>query len=268
MTDKINTGFIGVGDQGGPIARRMVDAGFPLTIWARRAESFDPYRDTAATFAGSIAELGAKVDHVGICVLDDTGVRAVCAELIPAMRPGALVAIHSTVHPDTCIEMADLAAKHGVALIDAPVSGGRPGAEAGTLAVMVGGAEEAFARARPVFESFGTTIVHLGDVGTGQMAKLINNSLMAANLALAVHALNAGAVLGIDRQALIDLIRVSSGRSMAFDVAARMTSPSAFHHGAMLLAKDIRLLGEVMGNDPAAMAFDQTASPFLTLAQT
>lgn len=263
----VRTGFIGLGSQGGPMAWRMVQAGFPLTLWARRPEALERYHDTAASFVSSIAELGAACDHVGICVVDDAGVKSVCAELIPAMQAGSRIAIHATVHPATCTLLAEQAGARGIDIIDAPVSGGGQGAAAGTLTVMVGGASDAVAAARPVFESFAGTIVHLGGVGAGQMAKLVNNALMAAHVALARHALDAGAALGIDRQALTELIKVSSGRSYGFEVGARLPDPSAFAHGAMLLAKDVRLLGEVLGDHPAFAAFDQVASPFLTLAQ-
>jgi 3-hydroxyisobutyrate dehydrogenase-like beta-hydroxyacid dehydrogenase len=137
--EKITVGFVGLGSQGGPMARRIVQAGFPLILWARRAEALAPYADTAAQTARDLADLGARCDHVGICVFDDAGVREVCAALLPAMRPGSRIAIHSTVLPETCVELAALAAARGVALIDAPVSGGGPGAAAGTLTVMVGG---------------------------------------------------------------------------------------------------------------------------------
>lgn len=263
----IRTGFIGLGSQGGPMARRMVEGGYPLTLWARRPESLEPYHDTAATYAASVADLGAACDHVGVCVVDDDGVRAVCAELIPAMAPGGRIVIHSTIHPQTCIDLAEQAGARGLQLIDAPVSGGGGGAAAGTLAVMVGGDETAVAAARPVFETFAGLIVHLGGVGAAQAAKLVNNSLMAAHVALAHHALNAGATLGIDRAALVELIKVSSGRSFGFEVGARMPNPQAFAHGAKLLDKDVRLLGEVLHRDSDFEAFDTIASPFLKLAQ-
>jgi 3-hydroxyisobutyrate dehydrogenase len=263
----ITTGFIGLGSQGGPMARQMVEAGYPLLLWARRPEALEPFGDTAAVMAASIAELGERADHVGICVTDDDGVRQICAELLPAMRPGSRVAIHATVHPDTCVELARQAKARGVALIDAPVSGGGGGAAARTLTVMVGGEAAAVAAARPVFETFAGTILHLGDVGAGQLAKLVNNTLMAANMALALEALAAGGALGIERQALIDLIKVSSGRSFAFDVAARLPEPAAFAHGGKLLAKDVRLLHETLGNHPAVDALERVASPFLAQTQ-
>jgi 3-hydroxyisobutyrate dehydrogenase-like beta-hydroxyacid dehydrogenase len=267
VTDvKISTGFIGLGSQGGPMARRMVEAGYPLTLWARRADSLDPYRDTDATFAPSIAALGKACEHVAVCVVDDEGVRQVFAELLPAMGAGSRIVIHSTVHPDTCRDLARRAGERGIAVIDAPVSGGGQGAAAGTLTVMVGGDGAMVAAARPVFETFAGLIVHLGDVGAGQLAKLINNSLMAAQVALGFEALNAGMEFGIDRIALAQLIKVSSGRSFGFEVASRISSPSDFSHGATLLAKDVRLLGEVMEHSAIYALFEQVTGPFLKTA--
>lgn len=256
-------GFIGLGSQGGPMARRIVEAGFPLVLWARRAESLAPYADTPAQAAASVAELGGRCDLVGICVVDDGGVRAVCDELVPAMRPGSLIAIHSTVLPDTCIALAERCAEAGIGLIDAPVSGGGMGAEAGTLSVMCGGSAEHFAAAKPVFESFGKLIVLLGDVGAGQRAKLVNNTLLAANLGLAHAAVSAGETLGLDRAALIELVKVSSGRSFAFEVYARMAQPLQPWLGASLLRKDVGLLTATMGGDPHAAALADAADLLL-----
>lgn len=247
------------------MARRVVEGNFALMLWARRPESLEPYADTAARIAGSIAELGAACDLVGICVVDDAGVRLVMDELLPAMKAGSCIAIHSTIHPESCKKLAAEAAARGIALLDAPVSGGGPGAAAGTLTVMVGGDADALATARPVFETFAGLIVHLGPVGAGQTAKLVNNTLMAANMGLAHHALASGAALGIDRAALADLIKASSGRSFGFEVYARLPSPQAFNHGGKLLAKDVGLLGALLGDDPAFAALEAVATPFLDL---
>ena len=260
-------GFIGLGSQGGPMVRRIVEGGFPLMLWARRVESVTPFADTAAQVVESVAALGAACDLVCVCVVDDAGVQAVCDDLIPAMKAGSIIAIHSTVHPERCRALAAEAAKRGVALLDAPVSGGGPAAAAETLTVMVGGDAKALERARPVFETFAGLIVHLGDVGAGQTAKLVNNTLMAANMALAHHALASGAVLGIDRTALADLIKVSSGRSFAFEVYARLPNPQAFGHGGKLLAKDVGLLAGLLGNDPSFVTLRDVAQPFLYLTE-
>jgi 3-hydroxyisobutyrate dehydrogenase len=260
-------GFIGLGSQGGPMARRIVESGYPLLLWARRAETLGPFEDTAARSVGSVAELAAGADHVGVCVLDDAGTRQVCAELIPAMRPGSRIAIHSTVHPDTVVELAAQAAARRISLLDAPVSGGGPAAASRTLTVMIGGAEEVVAAARPIFETFGALIVRVGDVGAGQMAKLVNNALMAAHVAIAHYGLGAAASLGLDRAALSEIVKSSSGRSYGFEVYSRLPALSAFSHGAKLLAKDIRLLGEALGEDPAYAPFRDVVAPFLQSVQ-
>jgi 3-hydroxyisobutyrate dehydrogenase len=260
----ISCGFIGLGSQGAPIARRMIEGGFTVTLWARRPETLAPYRDGPARFAATIEEVGRTSEHVGLCVVDDDDVRQVCDKLVPSMAPGGRIVIHSTIHPETCREIERRAKASGVHVIDAPVSGGGAAAAAGTLTVMVGGDPDAVAAARPVLETFGSLIVHLGSLGTGQQAKLINNTLLAANIGLAHAALSAGERLAIDRAALVELLLASSGRSFGLEVRARMTSPQAFRHGGALLAKDVRLLGEVLGGgDQAFSRLRDAAEPFL-----
>lgn len=258
-------GFIGLGSQGGPMAQRLIEAGHPVMLWARRPESLAPYRDSGATFADSVTALGAACAIVAVCVVDDAGVEAICADLIPAMASGGVIIIHSTIHPRTCTGLADQAAARGISLVDAPVSGGGGGAAAGTLTVMLGGDADVVAKVTPLLRTFAGTIVHLGDVGAGQNAKLINNALMAAHMALAHNALEAADAIGVDRAALAELVKVSSGRSFGFDVYARQPSVGAFAHGAKLLAKDVGLLGEVMGDAPSFAVLRDTARPYLDL---
>ncbi|MBB5685944.1 NAD(P)-dependent oxidoreductase [Sphingobium boeckii] len=256
-------GFVGLGSQGGAMARRIVDAGFPLLLWARRPEALEAYADTAAETVSDLAAMGSRADHVGICVVDDAGTREVVTALLATMRPGSRIAIHSTVHPDTCIALAAQAQAGGVDLIDAPVSGGGQGAADGTLTVMVGGETQAVAAARPVFETFARLIAHLGGVGAGQLAKLVNNALMAANMALADAALSAGASLGLEKAALIDLVKASSGRSFGFEVRARLPDIALFGHGAKLLAKDVGLLKTLLSDEAGFAILDGVAEPFL-----
>jgi 3-hydroxyisobutyrate dehydrogenase len=134
--------------------------------------------------------------------------------------------------------------------------------------VMVGGDADAFAAARPVFESFGKLVVHLGEVGAGQKAKLINNALMVAHMALAHHALQLGSRFQLDRTALVELIKSSSGRSFGFETYARLPTPQAFAHGGALLAKDVRLLDALRTADPDVAAIRDLAVPFLSLIQS
>jgi len=257
-------GFIGLGNQGAPIAHRIAEAGFPLVVWARRPETLAVFTATGASAAPTVAALGAQCDHVGICVVNDNDVAEVCRQLIPAMRPGSRIAIHSTVLPESCIILEKQCAEHGIGLIDAPVSGGAAGAESGTLTIMCGGRQDAFDASRPVFESFGKLIVLLGAAGSGQRAKIVNNSLLAANIGLANAALSAGEAMGLDRATLAGLIRSSSGYSFGLEVCARFPSPSAFARGAQLLVKDLALLKTVLPDHGGAEALRAAADPFLT----
>ena len=262
----VRAGFIGLGSQGGPMAERMLAGGFALTIWARRAEVAEEWLEKGAAAAGSVAELGASCDHIGLCVIDDAGVAQMCDELIPAMRAGSLLAIHSTILPESCEALAAQCAQRGIAFVDAPVSGGGPAAAAGTLTVMCGGSAEAFAQAKPVFETFAGHLVHLGEAGAGQRAKIVNNALMAANMGLAHAAFAAADALGMERAALAELVRESSGRSFGFDVYARLPSPQAFSVGAPLLTKDVGLLMALLPDNAGAVALSDAATPFLDAA--
>lgn len=259
-------GFIGLGNQGAPMARRMLDAGYDLVLWARRPETLEPFAETSARFADSIQALAEQVEYCAVCVVDDAGVQAVCESLLSNMAPGGCIVIHSTIQPRLCKDLASRAQAQGIALIDAPVSGGGPAALEGTLTVIVGGHPDQVDRVRPILETFAGTIVHLGDVGAGQSAKLVNNTLMAANLAAAHQALATAASLGIERREFARLVTVSSGRSFSFEVRNRMDNPTDFRHGAQLLAKDVRLLGETAGNAPEFIALRDTAMAFLELA--
>ncbi len=228
------------------MAQRMIAAGYDMVLWARRAETLAPYADTGASIADSVSALGAQVQYCAICVVDDAGVQQVFDELLATMKAGGIIVIHSTVHPDLCKKLAIAAAEKHIALVDAPVSGGGSGAADGTLTVMLGGKADVVEKVTPILKTFAGLITHLGDVGSGQLAKLVNNSLMAANLALANHALSLAQTLGIEKDAFSELVKVSSGRSFAFDVCSRLSQPQDFQHGAKLLAKDVRLLGEAL----------------------
>jgi 3-hydroxyisobutyrate dehydrogenase-like beta-hydroxyacid dehydrogenase len=262
----IQTAFVGVGSQGAPMAERLLAAGFPLTVWARRPEVLGPFIAQGAFAAASLADLASRADHVGICVVDDAGVSAVCEQLLPAMQPGSLLAIHSTILPESCERLAHRCEAAGISFVDAPVSGGGGAAAASTLTVMCGGTNDAIAQARPVFDAFAGLLVHLGAAGAGQRAKIVNNSLMAANMGLAHAALAAAEALGIDRKAAAELIKESSGRSFGFEVYARLPYPEAFEHGAALLRKDIALLRTSLGVNGPGHVLNEAAAGFLDAA--
>lgn len=259
-------GFIGVGSQGGPMAHRIVDAGMPLAVWARRPEVLEAYTAKGAKAAASVAELGAQCAHVGICVVNDADVLSITDQLIPVMESGSRIAIHSTVLPETVAKLAAQCEAKGLLFIDAPVSGGSPAAEAGVLTVMCGGKQDAFDAALPVFRTFGKLVVLLGPAGAGQRAKIVNNAMLSANMGVAMAALDAAATLGIERASFVELINASSGRSFGFEVFARLPTPAAFTTGAPMLLKDINLLKAVLPDHIGADDLDAISARFLTAA--
>ncbi|MEU6354393.1 NAD(P)-dependent oxidoreductase [Streptomyces sp. NPDC047072] len=246
----MRVGFIGLGSQGAPMARRIVDAGFETTLWARRPATLVPFADTPAKRAASPADLASVSDLVCVCVVDDADVEEVvtgASGILAGLRRGGVIAVHSTVHPDTCRRLADRAATHGVALIDAPVSGGGQAAAEGRLAVMAGGEPGTLAFCRPVFATYGDPIVHMGPLGTGQVAKLLNNVLFTANLATAAGTLALGRDLAVDPAALSRVLAHGSATSFALDrvAAAGGTLDRMATHAGPLLRKDVRLLTDV-----------------------
>ena len=241
----MRVGFIGLGSQGAPMARRIAEAGFDLTLWARRPATLEPFAGTAAKTAQSPAELAATSDLVCICVVGDDDVREVLrgdTGVLAGLASGAIVAVHSTVHPDTCRELSESAAEQGVSLIDAPVSGGGPAAAEGKLLVMVGGDEEVVDRCRPVFATYADPIVHLGPLGSGQVAKILNNVLFTANVGSAISTLELGESLGIDRSRLCEVLGNGSATSKALGSIAGFggTLDALAQHAGALLQKDVR----------------------------
>jgi 3-hydroxyisobutyrate dehydrogenase len=241
----MRVGFIGLGSQGAPMARRIVEGGYELTLWARRPASVEPYADTAAKVASTPAELGAASDLVCLCVVGDDDVKQVLegdTGVLAGLAPGGIVAIHSTVHPDTCREVAETAAAQGITVIDAPVSGGAPAVEEGTLMVMVGGDDADVEKCRPVFATYSDAIVHLGPLGSGQVAKILNNLVFTANLGSAMSTLELGDSLDIPRDRLCEVLNRGSATSKAvnsiaaFGGSLEVLAPIA----GGLLQKDVR----------------------------
>jgi len=246
----MRVGFIGLGSQGAPMARRILEGGYPTTLWARRQASVEPFADTAAQIAGSPAELAAASDLVCLCVVGDADVTEVVTGktgVLAGLEPGGVIAVHSTVHPDTCRELAVRASEQGVSVVDAPVSGGGPAAAQGTLLVMVGGDADVVARIRPVFTTYGDPIIHLGPVGSGQLTKLLNNLLFTANLATARTALALGEALGVAPENLAEVITAGSANSYALGSIARFGgSLDVLKQVASgLLRKDVSLVADI-----------------------
>jgi 3-hydroxyisobutyrate dehydrogenase len=259
----MRVGFIGLGNQGAPMARRIIDEGYPLTIWARRPGTLEPFAATAAAVAATPADVGAGSDLVGVCVLDDADVVAVLTGddgVLTGMSPGGVVAVHSTTHPDTCRHLAAEASARGITLLDAPVSGGGVSASERRLLVMVGGDAEAVERCRPVFETFGNPVIHVGPVGAGQTSKLVNNVLFTAHLALGTQAFALAAALGVEPGAFGEVLAHGSGGSFATGTVVRMgyTAATAADTAGPLLLKDVKIIVDVVesAGAPVGMLVD------------
>lgn len=216
--DRPQLGFVGVGAMGQPMARNLLRAGFPL--------AFCTGRDAAA--AALTAEGGVRLaDPVAVaawgevlltCLPADAEIAATLlgeGGALAALRPGGTLIELSTASPALMRQLAASGAGHGVAVLDAPVSGGTSGAEAATLAIMVGGDADVLAARRPIFEALGKHIYHVGPVGMGKVFKLCNQYLAGATSVLVGEALTLAARAGADLPLLVEVIGASSGASRA-----------------------------------------------------
>ncbi|EFC86039.1 NAD(P)-dependent oxidoreductase [Parafrankia sp. EUN1f] len=251
----MRVGFIGLGSMGLPMAQRIQAEGHELTVYARRPASLEPFAGTGAKVAGTPAELGAAVETVGICVFDAAGVEEVMFGpngLAETLEPGAVVLVHSTVAPAHIQKIAQQAATHRLRVLDAPVSGGSPRALTGELTIMVGGDAEALADVADLMSALSNHVVHLGGIGTGSYAKLINNTLFSAQVALADEAMKAGRSLGVDPAGLAAILTTSSSACVASAMLLRAGSIAALADSPanLPLTKDVTLMADVLGDAP------------------
>lgn len=200
-------GFVGLGQIGKPMAQRLL--AWPGGLWVYDVAP-DPVTELAtagAHVAGSVAELAANVGLLCVMVRDDDQVRDVVKNALDGARPGLVVALHSTVAPQTPAELASLAEGHGVQVVDAPVSGGVMGAADGSLAILVGGTPDAFAACQEPLGLMGSKVVHAGPVGAGTRMKLARNLLQFVAFAAATEAQRLAEAAGLDLVALGDVVR-------------------------------------------------------------
>lgn len=213
--------FIGLGNMGGPMAVNLHKAGYKVSAFDLSADALAKVREqgvTAAASAKSAVE-GAQIvismlpasRHVEALYLGESG-------LLAQLPAGTLVIDCSTIAPASAQKVADAAQARGVAMIDAPVSGGVAGAAAGTLTFIVGGKAEALERARPLLQAMGKNIFHMGEAGAGQVAKLCNNMALGVIMAVTGEAIALGVAHGLDAKALSQMMAVSTSRSWATEV--------------------------------------------------
>src|ERR1700690_3023308 len=245
--------FIGLGNMGGPMAANLVKAGHKVIAFDLTAASRDQAKaDGAAIAESSVAAVkGAEV----VITMLPAGkhVLSVWSEVIPAMAKGALIIDCSTIDVESAKKSHALASKHGVASVDAPVSGGTGGAKGGTLTFMCGGEEKAFASAKPVLEKMGKKIVHCGGAGAGQAAKICNNMILGVSMIAVSEAFALAEKLGLSHQALFDVASTSSGQCWSLTTYCPVPGPvpispanNDYRPGfsAALMMKDLTLAQE------------------------
>ena len=220
-----NVAFIGLGNMGGPMAANLVKAGHKVTAFDLVAAS----RDQAKSDGAAIAESGVgavKGADVVITMLPaGKHVLGVWNEVLPAMSKGALIIDCSTIDVESAKQAHALAAKHGMASVDAPVSGGTGGAKGATLTFMCGGEESAFAAAKPVLQKIGKKIVHCGAGGAGQAAKICNNMILGISMIAVGEAFVLAEKLGLSHQALFDVASTSSGQCWSLTTYCPVPGP-------------------------------------------
>jgi len=206
---KERVGFIGLGIMGQGMSRNLLDAGFELTVWNRTPQRCEQLVERGASAARTPAALAAQVDVVISCVSDTPDVEQVLLDddgVIHGARQGSLVIDCSTISPQATRDIAAQLGERGVAMLDAPVSGGSEGAANGTLSIMVGGPADQVERAWPLLEAMGSIITHVGDHGDGQVVKLVNQILVVHNMLGVSEALLLAAAEGLDLQRTLDAV--------------------------------------------------------------
>lgn len=238
-------GFIGLGIMGKPMARNLLKAGYELVVYDLRPEPAQELAEAGARAAHSCAEVAACSEMVITMLPNSPEVKTAAlgpGGVLEGARPGLLLADMSSIAPLASQEIAACAAERGVAMIDAPVSGGEPKAIAGTLAIMVGGDEAAFERAKPVLSAMGSSVTHVGAIGSGNVAKLANQVIVALNIAAMSEAMTLAAKAGVDPERVYHAIRGGLAGSAALDAKMPMILQGDFRPGFRieLHIKDLR----------------------------
>ena len=289
-TARPSVGFIGLGNIGSPMARRLATWPGGLVVHDVFPAAMEKFTSRGAIGAGSGAEVASQASAICVMVQNETQVREVLEGpdgILASAAPGTVVAVHSTISPEAAVSLAELAATAGVDLVDAPVSGGAGGAREGTLAVMVGGTDAAVARCSRVFEHFATMVQHMGPIGDGTRTKIARNLITFASYAVVGEAQRLAEAAGLDLSKLGEVVRHSdqvTGGPGAIMVRDR-TGPldledglrPIFAHSATLAGKDVELaiqMGEDLGVDmplallaaqvlPAVLGIDTYEPPTL-----
>ena len=248
MKDPI--GFVGLGNMGLGMARNILKAGFPLIGYDLREEPLRVIGGLGGQIAKHPREVAERARITFVVVLNYPQIeQAILGEqgLQEGAKPGDMIVLMSTISPFQVKDLAQKLGNRGVQILDAPISGGKEGAEAGTLSIMVGGEKTAFERCLPIFQAMGKNVRHLGDLGSGMSMKLVNNLLVAVNGLAVAEAVVMGKKAGLDPQAILEMIPKSAGDSWMFrNRAPQMVSRDFTCRGELdILVKDLGYILEM-----------------------
>ena len=242
-------GFIGLGIMGQGMVHNLLKTGFEVRVWNRTASRMEPLVEAGATAGSSPADVAAHSDIIITCVSDTPDVEAVILGedgVIHGAREGSLVVDMSTISPHATKEISTKLAEKGVAMLDAPISGGSEGAANGTLSIMIGGEASDVERARPAFEAMGKTITHVGGTAAGQTVKLVNQILVVGNMLAVSEALLFAQAGGLDLQKTLDAVSQGAAGSWMLSNRGPQVIVRDWRPGFTidLQQKDLRLVTE------------------------
>jgi 3-hydroxyisobutyrate dehydrogenase len=252
----MKTAFIGLGVMGFPMAGHLARAGHEVAVFNR---SSDKARRWTETYGGrasdSVAGAAEGAEVLALCVGADDDVRQVCAAALPALAPGAVIVDHTTTSAVVAREMADLAAASGRAFVDAPVSGGQAGAEAGQLTIMCGGADEAFAKVEPVIAAYAKAARLMGGPGSGQLTKMVNQICIAGLVQGLSEGLHFAKRAGLDPEAVFLAVSKGAAQSWQMDNRWATMSEGRFDFGFAVdwMRKDLGLVLDEAGRNGARL---------------
>ncbi len=246
-TTKPVVGFIGLDELGLPIAVAIAEAGYPLHVWARRPGSPDALSSVAYVCHDNVKDLAASCDIVALCVSTDEDVmQTVAGGLLDGLRHGSVVVNHTTGTPGNAILLTETCARSGVDVLDAPVTGGQPAAEARALTTMVGGLRSVAERCEPLFCSFSEHVVYMGDAGAGQTAKVFSDALLMMNQANIADIMELSASFGMDPSKLANILKLSSASSSALTLLNSMITLDNVDHLSHAEVLDMQVFDKAM----------------------
>jgi len=272
MSELPSIAFAGIGLMGLRMCRRLLAAGYPLTVWNRSPEKCAPLTEAGARQARSPAELCDAADIVLLCLADTAVVREVvfgAGGIIEGARAGQLLVDHSSLEPAATRSMAtELEARSGMRWVDAPVSGGTAGAEAGSLAIMAGGLREDVERVRPVLAHLGQRLTHMGDVGAGQVTKACNQMIVACNALVIAEVVALAERSGVDASLIAPALAGGFADSKPLQILAPQMANSEFEpvkwHVRTLL-KDLDTAVQLSREEASATPMTGLASQLMRL---